>query len=224
MAQVIAKGIPTGAPILDPAAVWTPPNIGPLDGAHLWLAHSLRGLPANTKSLPDMIGTTNLAATSAAARFTDGEPPLLTISQGADAFISGATSDPKELTVLAVVDLVANKSAQLTVPGWVIGGGGTSRLTVSGSATATFGAAPQQGLAVYVLTLKAGAVTGYMNGQNLGSLSIAGPGNGSTYRLGTNVYTSSVLERYGAVKIWHRQLTAAEITAATADAAKLFNL
>lgn len=225
MAQYLAKGIPTGAPVLDPAAVWTPPNIGPLDGSNLWLAHTLRGGGAtDVKSLPDMIGGRNLTTAGTGNSFTDGTAPVLSIPQGSAAMTATGATPPGACTVLIVASLVANKSAQVRVPGWTIGGGGTSRLTVAGASTATYSVAPPAGLTVYALRLEAGAVSAWINGTSAGAPLSLQPGSGVLYGLGTNVYSSTVREDYGLLKVWPRALSDAEIQAATSDAKNLFGI
>lgn len=219
----LAKGIPTGSPILDASAVWTPPAVGAPDAAHVFLAHTRRGLSNPVKELVDMVGGGSIKTNGAGNSFTDSETsPLVTINQGSDA-LTGAGSPAPEQTVLFVAQIVANKSAQVTVPGWVIGGGGNGRITVSGSSFASFTQSPPTGLAVYVLTLKAGEVRAWVNGASVGTLTLQ-PGTASTIRLGTNVYTSTVTEQYGLLKIWRRILSPSEIADAVADAKKLFTI
>lgn len=219
----LAKGIPTGSPILDSAAIWTPPAIGAPDAAHVFLAHTRRGLSNPVKELVDMVGGGSIKTGGNGASLTDSGPaPLVTISQGADALATAGTPAPEQ-TVLFVARIVANKSAQVTIPGWVIGGGGTSRLSVGGSTTSTFNYSLPSALAVYALTLKAGEVRAWVNGQDVGTLALQ-PGNGANIRLGTNVYTSTVTEEYGLLKIWRRILSPSEIADATAEAKKLFNI
>lgn len=225
MAMVPAKGISTGAPVLDASAVWTPPIIGPHDGASLWLAHTLRGgATTDVKVVPDMIGGRNLLTGGAGNTFTDGSAPVVSIPQGSAAMTASGPTPPGACTVLIVASLVASKSAQVRVPGWTIGGGGTSRLTVAGATTATFSVSPSAELAVYALRLQAGRVEAWVNGASAGSALSIQPGSGVLYGLGTNVYSSTVREDYGLLKVWQRALSDDEVAAATADAKRLFKI
>lgn len=223
MVMVKVKGIPAGEPILDEAAVWTPPHVGPSDAAHIYLSHALRGRENPVRSWPDMASGADLRSNNGSASFADSATsPLVTVSQGLDALAAtGALA--AEQAVLLVAQIVANKTAQVSVPGWVIGGGGTGRLGIGGASAGTFSASIPAGLAVYVLTLKAGAVEGYINGASVGTLTL-NPGTGTNIKIGTNVYSSQVAEQYGLLKIWKRILTPDEIAEATADARALFSI
>ncbi|MCB4209158.1 hypothetical protein [Arthrobacter sp. UM1] len=213
-----AKGIPTGAPVLDPAAVFTPPTIGPRDYSHMWAAATLRGTDGPVRELPDITGTTPLATGTTGVRFVDGPCPVVTIAAGADRMSAPGQAPPTGQTVLLVARLAAAKSAQIGVPGWVIGGGATGKLTVSGTTTASFQSSPPARLAVYLLTLTAGRVTASIDGTSAGPDLALQPSASTRYTLGTNVYSSDVSEEYALLKVWPRVLTAEEQAQALTDA------
>lgn len=229
MAMVIAKGIPTGSPVTDAAAVWTPPHVGPLDGASMWLAHSLRGTvtPGSgaVTRLSDMIGGTDLTGTGTTSNttFTDdgGALPYITLKDGY-AKLSGtitAAANTDDRTVLVVArPNTTTRTSNVVVPGWGnvnLNGGKVTVGSVSASITST---------AWQIIALRykaAGTCDVYVGGALVGQATgLTKSTTALTWAIG-GYQTSTANEDYALVKSWPRALSAAEITSATSDAKAL---
>lgn len=221
-----AKAISSGSPILDPTAVFVPPSVGPLDYSHFWAAPTLRGLSAPYKTLKDMSGDVNLTALSNNAAFTDGATPYLTVNQSPDKFqnSSPGSAIPNVTTLMVVAHMDKNKTAQVTIPGWIIGGNASGLITVAGTGYDSFSESLKAGFGVYLFVLKDGEVYGYINGVKTSKTLKLNKNSVNKYEIGTNVWTSAIYEKYVAIKTWDRELTSSEISLTTNEAKSVFAL
>lgn len=224
MALTRATGIRTGAPITDPSAVWTPPTVGPSDHSHCWMADTLRGTDTSGRvsRLPDMSGGRDLTTGAPSTNiFRDGDPSAAVSIPAGSGALTASGGTVRDRTVLVVAQLVGSKSSQIRTPGWVVGGGAANSLMVNSTNT---GRPIPSTMALYVVTLSTGGTCAVrVNGGDPVTVTSA-PGTGTTWALGTNVYSSTVDERYAHVRAWDRILTADEITAATAAAKRLHGI
>lgn len=224
MALTRATGIRTGAPITDPSAVWAPPTVGPSDHSHCWMADTLRGTDTSggVTRLPDMSGGRDLTTGAPTTNtFRDGDPSAAVSVPAGSGALSASGGTVRDQTVLIVAQLVGSKSSQIRVPGWVVGGGAANSLMVNSANT---GLPVPSAMALYVLTLTTGGTcTARVNGSEPVAVTST-PGTGTSWAIGTNVYSSAVDERYSHVRTWDRILTADEIAAAASAAKRLHGI
>lgn len=226
--MIPVKAIPTGSPVLDSTAVWTPPVIGPSDSKHVFLAHALDGLTSAQIVWPDMVGGLTPTAYTAAMRF-DAASKTVKLTGGIETPIGAAAgSISAEMTCLVVAQTpTPGISAQVQVPGYAVTTGG--RVAVTSNIVARFSGinSPNSDLAVYVVRVKAGSADAWINGASAGA-SIAGlkPSASTRVSIGSSggYVAGSYDERFGLVKYWQRALSDDEVLAAVADAKRLFKI
>lgn len=226
--MIPVKAIPTGSPVLDSTAVWTPPIIGPSDSAHLFLAHALDGLTGTQITWPDMVG--GLAPTAAQAGMVfDPESKTVKLTGGVHTPIGTATGaiSPDMTTLVVAKTPTPGSSAQVQVPGYAVTTGG--RVAVTSNIVARFSGlnSPNAQLAVYAVRVKSGSADAWINGASAGA-SIPGlaPSASTRVSIGSSggYAAGSYDERFGLVKYWKRALSDVEVSAAVADAKRLFKI
>lgn len=233
MSMVPVKGIPTGAPVLDASAVWTPPIIGPHDAVHLWLAHSLDGVSSTPaiRALPDMIGGLELFTTISDASTLDksGGAPVIKMRSAKDRLQASApeSENSDARTVLFVAELAqAGSRNQISTVGYLgIQAAPDGQMYLQSTRV---GVKAAVGLAVYVVKYTISAAEVWINGTLAATTAAVQkyPANQIAYNtyIGGNTTTPPVEERFGCLKIWNRALSDDEVAAAVADAKRLFKI
>lgn len=222
MELVQTRGIPMDSPIMDTTARWTPPPIGPSDKAHLWLAHTLRGVDtsAGVPRIYDMIGSVDLIPTTPTLNdtgFVDSYPDVYFLQKTGYGKLNGtlpsADNGSGQTWFINCDTRMSPRTNQAVLAGC---GAVSIQAGVVKIGSTTLGNVRTNGPSTVVLTFNSGTVTAFIDGVK--STATATITQTSTPTVAFGGYQAQAYEeKYKCMGMWTRVLTDNEISTIHTD-------